>query len=87
MIHGCKSLAYNNVPNADIIVPVSKAVIETYGNELKSEKVKPILNAVSEIPNKKVLKLVSCTRLTKEKGYNRMTTLANKLREADIPYI
>lgn len=35
---------------------------------------------------RKVLKLVSATRLTPEKGYERMVTLAEKLDEAGIPF-
>ena len=35
---------------------------------------------------RKMLRLVSATRLTPDKGWNRMVTLAEKLEEADIPY-
>lgn len=35
---------------------------------------------------KKILKLLSCTRLTEEKGYNRMKLLAKKLKDANIPF-
>ena len=35
---------------------------------------------------KKVLKLISATRLTAEKGYERMVTLANALDAAEIPF-
>lgn len=35
---------------------------------------------------RKVLKLVSATRLTAEKGFDRMVTLAEKLDEAGIPF-
>lgn len=35
---------------------------------------------------RKVLNLISATRLTAEKGYNRMVTLAEALDAADIPY-
>lgn len=87
MIHGCKCKEYLQIPDADIIVPVSEAVITSFGDDLDSRKTKAILNAVCEIPNKKTLKLVSATRLTKEKGYNRMIKLANLLKTNGIPYI
>lgn len=86
-IHGCKSLAYSNIPNADILVPVSEAVIKTFGSELENKKVKAILNPICEIDSRKTLKFVSCTRLTKEKGYDRMVKLAKQLQAYDIPYI
>lgn len=89
MIHGCKSIAYSDVPNADLIVPVSKAVIDSFDNgELNGLNVEPILNpVVVDKDSRKVLKLVSATRLTKEKGYKRMVALANQLKEQGIPYI
>lgn len=36
---------------------------------------------------RKVLNLISATRLTPDKGYNRMLKLADALEEADIPYL
>ena len=36
---------------------------------------------------RKVLKLISATRLTPDKGYNRMLKLADALEEANVPYI
>ena len=35
---------------------------------------------------KKILKLISCTRLTEEKGYERMKILAKALKDANIPF-
>ena len=87
MIHGCKSADYIRSPQADLIVPVSEAVIKSFGNDWKDENVKAILNPINELGNKKTLKLISCTRLTKEKGYNRMVKLANQLKANGIPYV
>lgn len=87
MIHGCKSIAYGNIPEADIVVPVSEAVIKSFGNELEGKNVKAILNPINELEKPNTLKLVSCTRLTEEKGYNRMIKLANQLQANGIPYI
>ena len=36
---------------------------------------------------RKVLKLISATRLSPDKGFNRMLKLADALEDADIPYI
>lgn len=35
---------------------------------------------------RKILKLISCTRLTEEKGYSRMKFLAKELKKANIPF-
>ena len=36
---------------------------------------------------RKVLHLISATRLSPDKGYNRMLILADALEKADIPYL
>lgn len=87
MIHGCKSIAYSNIPNCDLIVPVTNATKETYGNELDGKNVKVIYNPTKTIADKKVLKLISCTRLTKEKGGERMIKFARQLKANNIPYV
>lgn len=45
-----------------------------------------IYNPISIESPKKILHLVSATRLTPEKGYNRMVALANHLNRLEIPY-
>lgn len=87
MIHGCKSAEYIKSPQADLIVPVSEAVIKSFGDDWKDENVKAILNPINELDSRKTLKLVSATRLTKEKGYNRMVKLAKQLKANGIPYV
>ena len=46
-----------------------------------------ISNIPGEIDEKKALILLSATRLTSEKGYDRMLKLAEKLKAAEIPFI
>lgn len=65
---------------------VSKTVAKTY-SELLGKDVGVCYNPITPEQPKKVLKLISATRLTKEKGLGRMQILANKLDESGIPYI
>lgn len=87
MVHGAKATAHCNIPNADVVVPVSKSIIDSWGNDLTGDNVKAILNPINESKGKKTLKLISCTRLTKEKGFERMVKLATLLKQNDIPFI
>ena len=50
-------------------------------------EVETMYNPYTPKKPRKVLKLISPTRLTPDKGYNRMLKLADALDEADIPYI
>ena len=65
---------------------VSQAVVDAY-EEISGKKVELCYNPITKEEPKKILKLISATRLTKEKGANRMQVLANRLDEAGIPYI
>lgn len=70
---------------------VSKWVSEAYERLLRQkgykDKVEVAYNPITyEEPNKSLF-LVSATRLSKEKGKNRMIKLANMLTEANIPFI
>lgn len=87
MVHGCKSIAYNNIPKCDILVPVSDTAKESYGNELDNMNVKVIQNVMKVEKPKKILKLISATRLTSEKGGNRIIELASQLEAANISFI
>lgn len=87
LIHGCKSIAYSDIPDADLIVPVSEACRLSYGNELDDNKTKAILNPIYVDKPKKILKLISATRLTEEKGGNRILKLAKLLNENNIPFV
>ena len=64
---------------------VSKAVAEAY-KRISGINVKVAYNPLTIEKPKKILKLISATRLTKEKGKERMIKLANELDKAGIPY-
>lgn len=91
MIHGRKIVNHLNVPNADLIIPVSKSVVKSFKdstiNELEGKDYKVILNPVKVEKPTKVLKLISATRLTPEKGGQRMLELARLLKVSGIPFI
>lgn len=64
---------------------VSKAVADSY-ERISGVKVGVCYNPLSIDKPKKILRLISATRLTKEKGKDRMIKLANELDKAGIPY-
>lgn len=64
---------------------VSKSVAEAY-ERISGIKVGVAYNPLTIEKPKKILKLISATRLTKEKGKERMIKLANELDKAGIPY-
>ena len=78
----------NFIPNPKITkhVAVSKAVADSfkehYGIECEVH-----YNPIDIEKPKKVLNLISATRLTKEKGKSRIIKLAKALEEANIPFI
>lgn len=51
-----------------------------------AENIETMYNPYTVKKPRKILKLVSATRLTPEKGYDRMVNLAAKLDEANIPF-
>jgi hypothetical protein len=70
---------------------VSNWVAKDYEELLQKEgitkKVEVCYNPITIDKPKKVLKLISTTRLTREKGKERMIILANMLTKAKIPFI
>lgn len=82
--------AQNLTPNKDPRInehyAVSKAVAKTY-EEISGLETQVCYNPLSVDKPKKVLRLISATRLTKEKGKDRMTILANTLTKANIPFL
>lgn len=64
---------------------VSKSVAESY-ERISGVKVGVAYNPLTIEKPKKILRLISATRLTKEKGKERMIKLANTLDKAGIPY-
>ena len=81
--------AQNLTPNLDTRINehygVSKAVAKTY-EEISGLETKVCYNPLTIDKPKKVLKLISATRLTKEKGKDRMIILANELTKRNIPF-
>lgn len=65
---------------------VSKRVCETY-SEIINQDVELVYNPLEIDKPKKVLNLISATRLTHEKGKDRMIKLAKILDDAEIPYL
>ena len=66
-------------------VAVSEVVRDSYKDYTGADSVVSYNPYTPEKP-RKVLRLISATRLTAEKGYNRMVTLARELDKAGIPY-
>ena len=64
---------------------VSEAVAKSY-ERISGVKVGTCYNPLTIEKPKKMLRLISATRLTKEKGKDRMIKLANELDKAKIPY-
>lgn len=85
LVHTCKIEKYGilSVPkDCDKTIFVSEAARSSFG-----EIGQVISNMPGEIENKKALFLLSATRLTNEKGYDRMLKLAEKFRDSNIPFI
>ena len=88
MCHGCRTNSNWHISqNGDYIVNVSQASKDSFGSEAKDALVihNPIIKS-----NKFALILVSATRIpASDKGLNeqRMRTLADRLNEAEIPFV
>lgn len=76
----------NTHPKITKQIGVSQLVCDTY-KEVTGMKTELVYNPIELEKPKKVLNLISATRLTKEKGKERMIMLANMLDNAKIPYI
>lgn len=87
MVHGCKSIAYSNIGECDVLVPVSDTARKSFGVEIKDFDTKVIHNPMQIEKPKKVLKLISATRLTAEKGGARILELARLLKASEIPFV
>jgi len=67
-------------------IGVSQVVCDSF-ERISGKKCELVYNFVSIDTPKKVLRLISATRLTAEKGKNRIIRLGNLLDTAGIPYI
>lgn len=79
-------IAPNTHPKITRALGVSKQVCKTY-SELTEYDTELAYNPISIDEPRKVLNLISATRLTAEKGRSRMVKLAELLDQADIPYL
>ena len=75
----------NTHPRINEYIAVSETVADAY-KELSGIECKVIYNPLMPDKPKRVLHLISATRLTKEKGRARMEILADKFTEAGIPF-
>lgn len=75
----------NTHPRINEYIAVSKTVADAY-KELSGIECKVIYNPLTLDKPKRVLKLISATRLTKEKGRERMVKLAELMTAEGIPF-
>lgn len=88
MVHSSKLKKEWRIPsNYDTIIPVSEGVKESFIEEINTDKCSVINNFTYKGEVKRALRLISATRLSFEKGENRMIALANMLNQANIPFI
>ena len=86
MVHSCKLQNTFVIPkNYDYVVPVSDAAYKTYN--VSYDNCHVINNLTYNTKPNKILKLISATRLTFEKGEERMVKLAKTLRDNKIPFL
>ena len=76
----------NTHPKITKYLGVSKQVCDTF-KEMTSYDTDLVYNPIEIDKPKKVLNLISATRLTPEKGKDRMIKLAKMLDDSNIPYI
>lgn len=87
MVHGVKHARYTVPQDKDIIVTVSQAVKDSFGDETKDARVIRNMTFIEE-SKKEPLFFVSATRLdTADKGEKRMFKLAELMDKAGIKYI
>ena len=68
-------------------IGVSDHVCKVFKKMYPNEKITRIYNILDEVQETKpILKLISATRVSKEKGYNRMLKFAQELKKANIKF-
>ena len=86
-----QNLVVNTDPRITSYYGVSKWVAKDYEELLRKNGVlKPVevcYNPITVEKPQKILRLISATRLTSEKGKDRMIILANELSKANIPFL
>ena len=78
---------YNKWHKTTEHVGVSDYVCKVFKKLYPKEKITRIYNILDEVQETKpILKLISATRVSKEKGYNRMLKLAQELKKANVKF-
>ena len=86
MVHSCKLQNSYVIPkDNNFLVPVSSAAYKTY--DVNYPNCNIINNLTYNKKPNKILKLISATRLTFEKGEDRMVRLAKTLKDNNIPFM
>lgn len=81
------NFTYNKWHKTTEHVGVSEHVCKIFKKLYPKEKITRIYNILDEIQETKpILKLISATRVSKEKGYERMLKLAQELKKAGIKF-
>lgn len=81
------NFTYNKWHKTTEHVGVSEYVCKIFKKIYPKEKITRIYNILDEIQETKpILKLISATRVSKEKGYERMLKLAQELKKAGIKF-
>lgn len=81
------NFTYNKWHKTTEHVGVSEHVCKIFKKLYPEEKITRIYNILDEIQETKpILKLISATRVSKEKGYERMLKLAQELKKAGIKF-
>lgn len=81
------NFTYNKWNKTTEHVGVSDYVCKIFKQLFPQEKITRIYNILDEVQETKpILKLISATRVSKEKGYNRMLKLAKELKKANVKF-
>ena len=81
------NFTYNKWHKTTEHVGVSDYVCKVFKKLYPKEKITRIYNILDEVQETKpILKLISATRVSKEKGYSRMLKLAQELKKAKIKF-
>ncbi|QHJ73590.1 hypothetical protein [Butyrivibrio phage Idris] len=87
LIHSCKLRDFYIIPEGrDEYIAVSQTAKDSYDDEIAAAA--GVLHNIGNSKKpRKLLKLLSATRLTEEKGADRIKALAKALNDAHIPFI
>lgn len=78
---------YRKHPKTNVHIAVSEVAKRGVRNQIPEEEVKVIYNVLNKKKVNRVLRLVSATRLSWEKGGARYEKFARKLNELNIPFV